>query len=92
MTTAPRMPRDGPIRPRHPTFDLEEALAGDWNGGDPFRTAFFNAMSLSFPSGERFFIDSVRAFEPEIRDPRTPGIHPRLHRPGSRAPPHPPGL
>ena len=69
MTTAPRMPRDGPIRPRHPTFDLEEALAGDWNGGDPFRTAFFNAMSLSFPSGERFFIDSVRAFEPEIRDP-----------------------
>ena len=69
MTTAPRMPRDGPIRPRHPTFDLEEALAGDWNGGDPFRTAFFNAMSLSFPSGERFFIDSVRAFEDEIREP-----------------------
>ena len=69
MSAATRMPRGGPIRPRHPTFDLEEALAGDWNGGDPFRTAFFNAMSLSFPSGERFFIDAVREHEDEIRDP-----------------------
>ena len=69
MSAAPGMPRTGAIRPRHPTFDLEDALAGDWNGGDPFRTAFFNAMSLSFPSGERFFIDAVRAFEDEIDEP-----------------------
>ena len=69
MSAAPGMPRGGAIRPRHPTFDLEEALSGDWNGGDPFRTAFFNAMSLSFPSGERFFIDAVRAFEDEIEEP-----------------------
>ena len=69
MSAAPGMPRGGAIRPRHPTFDLEEALAGDWVGGDPFRTAFFNAMSLSFPSGERFFIDAVRAFEDEIEEP-----------------------
>ena len=69
MSAATRMPRGGPIRPRHPTFDLEEALAGDWNGGNAFRTAFFNAMSLSFPSGERFFIDAVREHEEEIRDP-----------------------
>ena len=69
MSAATRLPRAGPIRPRHPTFHLEEPLAGDWNGGDPFRTAFFNAMSLSFPSGERFFIDSVREHEPLIRDP-----------------------
>lgn len=69
MSAATRMPRGGPIRPRHPTFDLEEALAGDWNGGDPFRTAFFNAMSLSFPSGERFFIDAVREHEERLGDP-----------------------
>ena len=68
MSAVTRMPR-GAIRPRHPTFDLEEALSGDWNGGDPFRTAFFNAMSLSFPSGERFFIDAVRAFEDEVDEP-----------------------
>ena len=69
MSAATRMPRGGPIRPRHPTFDLEEALAGDWNGGSAFRTAFFNAMSLSFPSGERFFIDAVREHEEGLRDP-----------------------
>lgn len=69
MSAAARMPRGGPIRPRHPTFDLEEALAGDWHGGSPFRTAFFNAMSLSFPSGERFFIDAVREHEAGIDDP-----------------------
>ena len=69
MSAAPRMSRGGPIRPRHPTFDLEEALAGDWHGGSPFRTAFFNAMSLSFPSGERFFIDAVREHEDGVDDP-----------------------
>ena len=89
MNPAPGMPRGGPIRPRHPTFDLDEALAGDWNGGDPFRTAFFNAMSLSFPSGERFFIDAVRAFEGEIREPEVresirgfigqEAVHRRIH-------------
>lgn len=69
MSAAPRRSPVGPIRPRHPTFDLEEALAGDWHGGRPFLTAFFNAMSLSFPSGERFFIDAVREHEDGIDDP-----------------------
>ena len=69
MSATIRMPCGGPIRPRHPTFDLNEALAGDWNGGSAFRTAFFNAMSLSFPSGERFFIDAVREHEEELQDP-----------------------
>src|SRR6185503_4288494 len=42
-------------------IDLEAPPARHWNGGDAFRTAFFNALSMSFPSGEQFFIDSVRA-------------------------------
>jgi predicted metal-dependent hydrolase len=40
--------------------DLEAPVARHWNGGDAFRTAFFNALSLSFPLGEQFFVDSVR--------------------------------
>ena len=32
-----------------------------WFGGDPVRTHFLNALSLTFPEGERFFVDSVRA-------------------------------
>ena len=40
--------------------DLEAPIERLWNGGDAFRTAWFNALSMSFPVGEQFFIDSVR--------------------------------
>ena len=33
-------------------------------------TAWFNAMSMLFPLGEKFFIDSVRYFADEIEDPK----------------------
>lgn len=42
-------------------IDLEAPLAKRWNGGDAFSTALFNALSMSFPVGEQYFIDSVRA-------------------------------
>ena len=41
--------------------DMESPIARHWCGGDAFRTALFNALSMSFPVGEQFFIDSVRA-------------------------------
>ena len=41
-------------------IDLETPLPRHWCGGDPFRTALFNALSMSFPVGEQFFIDAVR--------------------------------
>ena len=41
--------------------DLNTPIAARWNGGDAFRSAFFNALSMSFPVGEQYFIDSVRA-------------------------------
>ena len=40
--------------------DMEAPIARHWCGGDAFRTALFNALSMSFPVGEQFFIDSVR--------------------------------
>ena len=40
--------------------DLTSPIAARWNGGDAFRSAYFNALSMSFPVGEQFFIDSVR--------------------------------
>jgi predicted metal-dependent hydrolase len=42
-------------------IDLNRPFARYWNGSDPFRTALFNALSMSFPVGEQFFIDAVRA-------------------------------
>ena len=56
--------------PRRPDFELAEALAGDWHGGSAFRTAYFNAMSLLFPLGEKFFIDSVCHYRDEVDDPQ----------------------
>jgi uncharacterized protein len=41
-------------------IDLETPFDRHWFGGDAFRSAFFNALSMSFPVGEQFFIDSVR--------------------------------
>ena len=42
-------------------IDLKAPIARRWNGGDAFRSAFFSALSMSFPVGEQYFIDSVRA-------------------------------
>jgi len=40
--------------------DLDQPVGRHWNGGDAFRTAFFDALSFSFPGGEQFFIDAVK--------------------------------
>lgn len=49
--------------------DLSQPFERHWNGGDVFSSAFLNALSMSFPVGEQFFIDSVRegqrALDPE---------------------------
>jgi hypothetical protein len=41
--------------------DMQAPIARHWCAGDAFRTALFNALSMSFPGGEQFFIDAVRA-------------------------------
>lgn len=58
------------IAPRDIRFKSDDALSKDWNGGDAFRTAFFNSMSILFPYGEKSFIDSVRAQAEKITDER----------------------
>ena len=40
-------------------IDLDTPL-GATSCGDAFRTAFFSALSMSFPAGEQLFIDSIR--------------------------------
>lgn len=72
MPTLPQSqsPTDLDFSPRRKSFDLQQALGTDWHGDSAFRTAWFNAMSLLFPLGEKFFIDSVCHFQDEIKDPR----------------------
>src|SRR6218665_505569 len=57
------------IRPRHLDFELPNPLPRHWHSGDAFKTHLFDAMSVLFPDGERFFIDSVRHFRDQISDP-----------------------
>ena len=72
MTALPQShsPEHLEFGPRRKSFDIEAALATDWHGGSAFKTAWFNAMSMLFPLGEKFFIDSVRHFAGDIEDPK----------------------
>ena len=56
-----------PIKPRKVAFDLS-SIPRHWNGGDPVLTRFFDALSVHFPEGERFFIQSVRNFQDQVTD------------------------
>lgn len=59
------------IKPRERLdFKLDQGLPRFWNGGDPYKTRFFDAMSLTFPIGERYFISTVRAYRDDIKDPK----------------------
>ncbi|WP_129647414.1 metal-dependent hydrolase [Peristeroidobacter agariperforans] len=55
-------PADLTITPRDLRLDRNALSARWWHGGDPVATAYFNALSVSFPQGETFFIESVRRF------------------------------
>jgi hypothetical protein len=64
-----RTPQNVEIVPRNRQFNIEEVLATNWHSDDAFKTAFFDAMSILFPLGEQFFIDSVKEFREKIEDP-----------------------
>jgi predicted metal-dependent hydrolase len=56
-------PADLTIQPRDVALGRNEIFERWWLGGDPVATAFYNALSVTFPQGERFFIDSVRHYK-----------------------------
>jgi predicted metal-dependent hydrolase len=43
-------------------FGRGQAQARWWLNGDPVGTAWFNALSATFPRGETLFVDAVRSF------------------------------
>jgi len=59
-------PHDLTITPRDIHFATQSASGQAWLGGDPVGTAVFNAMSLTFPDGERLFMDAVRHYRGEL--------------------------
>ncbi len=67
-----KTPADLTITPRDRRFGRNAAQQRWWAGGDPFATAFYNALSVTFPKGEAMFIEAVKAF----RD----GVSPKLEK------------
>jgi uncharacterized protein len=50
------------VVPRDIHFATQSAHGRAWMAGDPVATAVFNALSLTFPDGERLFMDAVRNY------------------------------
>ncbi|MCW1382586.1 metal-dependent hydrolase [Novosphingobium sp. KCTC 2891] len=69
-------PADLTLTVRDRRFGRDRKLGRWWLNNDPVGSAWYNALSLTFPRGEAFFIESVKAFrdgvpprlEAEIRD------------------------
>ena len=64
--TSKSTPADIQVPPRDIRFDVSSAKNGHWLGGDPVGTAVFNALSLTFPEGERMFMDAVKNYRKDL--------------------------
>lgn len=54
------------VQHRDRRFSREPLAQRWWLGGDTVATAFYNAMSASFPHGEAFFIETLRQFRDKV--------------------------
>lgn len=59
-------PSDLVIHPRNLHFGQAAAQNRWWLGGDPVATAWHNSLSVTFPQGEAFFIQSVKRFRKDV--------------------------
>lgn len=64
--TVKSTPSDIQVPARDIRFDVSSAKNGHWLGGDPVGTAVFNALSLTFPEGERMFMDAVKNYRKDL--------------------------
>ena len=70
MSAAAQSPDDLQITLRNLRFHKQGGMPDRWwLNGDPVATAFFNALSCTFPAGEKFFMDSVRRFREAVDPP-----------------------
>lgn len=56
-----------PVVRKNLNFSLEK-IGRHWFANDAFKSRFFDSISLLFPDGERYFIETVRTFRPFIQD------------------------
>ncbi|MGI8705105.1 MAG: metal-dependent hydrolase [Sphingomicrobium sp.] len=56
-------PQEVKISPRDRRFGRTDPSAHWWHSANPYASAFYNSLSATFPQGEAFFVESVRAFQ-----------------------------
>ncbi|MFM8333443.1 MAG: metal-dependent hydrolase [Candidatus Methylumidiphilus sp.] len=57
------------IKARKVDFGFTDQLPCQWYDGNPTYLTFCNVISIMFPAGEQFFIDSVRHYKDKITNP-----------------------
>lgn len=55
---------------RNVKFDVHEHVPKAWLGGRRAVSAYFDNLSIFFPPGERFFVQSVNGYRERISDPK----------------------
>lgn len=64
-----RKPENVTITPQRMGFEFDQSkLPKYWVHNSPFITTWMESLSILFPEGEQFFVDSVRAFRDQIED------------------------
>lgn len=89
QTTAIERARQRDIKARPLKLEIPEDTPRYYMDGDPYATHLLNALSVTFPPGERFFMASVRALRDRVSDPKLreqikgflaqEGLHSREH-------------
>ncbi|MCK0162544.1 metal-dependent hydrolase [Marinobacter sp. S6332] len=65
-----KTPDNVDIKAQRMGFEFDEQVPQYWMEESPFFSHLMNALSVLFPQGEQFFVDSVRAFRDQIDDPK----------------------
>lgn len=55
------------IQPRLMDFRFDPDMPRYWFDGDQFKSILLTALSCTFPEGERFFVRSVRHYQPTLK-------------------------
>src|SRR5690554_8107645 len=64
---ASHTPDNVAIKPQRMGFEFDEKVPRYWLDNNYLISHTMNALSVLFPEGEQFFVDSVRAFRDQIR-------------------------
>ncbi|MEE3171116.1 MAG: metal-dependent hydrolase [Pseudomonadota bacterium] len=67
-TRASNTPEQVTIKPQRMGFEFGEQVPQYWLDNSYFLSHMMNALSVLFPQGEQFFVDSVRAYRDQISD------------------------